>query len=163
MTTERPSKYHRSGYVGEGVEGADKNGFKYSWDSSHEDLTNTKTVQIGSTDVCVYCAGRAYPIQAGLRESRRRHILTSYENRDYSTTGYTCICDGAEAEREYTKELKEIERAAKQALEEKKEALKEKFGAQLTIDVSALTAIRHRHEASRRDKTSSFFFFRDEF
>lgn len=89
---ERPSKYHR--YTGDG----------YTWDSTHPELEPTSTFTIGySQNFCSYCCSKAYPIQAGLKGK------TYLDHRDYSVTGYCCICEGAEKEKELKIRLKELQ------------------------------------------------------
>ena len=90
---EKPSRYHKYYYTGKGDDG-----HEYLWDSTHPDLVPTSTFQIESQHYCSYCCNKAYPIQANIKEYA-----------DYTTTGYCCICDSAEKEKEFYQRIKELQ------------------------------------------------------
>ena len=96
------SKYYKRCFVGIGVKGADESGREYHWDTTHPDLEPTETFspsKYGRVNYCSYCGQPAKSIQANLREYKARR-----PSSDYDVTGYTCDCEGAEAEKEYRKE-----------------------------------------------------------
>ena len=93
---ERPSRYHRLGHNGKERE--------WYWDSVHEDLEPTSTFTVKYKHFCSYCCEEAYSIQAGLRNG----------GDYYKTTGYTCICESAEKEKELKKQLEELENEYKE-------------------------------------------------
>ena len=69
---------------------------KYPWDSAAEDLIPTRTSPCGDIVLYFYCGKKAFPIQAGLRNSKNEGV--PYIDRDFSVTDYTCICKGAREE-----------------------------------------------------------------
>ena len=106
---ERPSKYHRLGHSGKGR--------VWYWDSSHEDLEPTSTFAIKYKHFCSYCCNEAYSIQEGLRDG----------GNYYKITGYTCICESAEKEKELKRQLEELENELKRQLEELENEYKERI------------------------------------
>lgn len=104
MMEEKPSKYHQSCFNGN----KETNGYGWSWNSRHEDLTPTETVNIECQNYCVYCGHTAYPIQAGLRG------YGTPRDRDYDITGYCCICESAEKEKELKQKQKELRKKHKE-------------------------------------------------
>lgn len=145
--SKQPSKYHNLVFVGKGIEGADELGYKYMWDSSHRDLLPTTTVKIGyGAPYCVYCQKIALPIQAGLRNNKS----------NYDTTGYTCTCESAEAEKQYKQELQKMEEEQR----DQRFQLQESFKERLKIDPVALLKIKQAYElkeASRKNEQHSYF------
>ncbi len=73
-------KFYRGGY-GDG---------KKSFETSHEDLIETSTVELLSGRFCAYCLSPSKSIQAGLRQSCR-----DYGRENYDVTGHTCVCQKA--------------------------------------------------------------------
>jgi len=72
---------------------------KDSFDTSHEDLIQTKTIKYKYYEYCSYCSCLALPIQAGLRNL----------GENYNTTGKTCICKGAMDEVDLIKNLADLD------------------------------------------------------
>lgn len=151
--SNRPSKYHQWSYLGSGAEGANESGYGYRWDSAEESLKPSTVYKISNTHYCVYCLAKALPIQAGLRRDSNR----SHERR-YDTTGYMCICDAAESERDYHESVEEMKsRHYKETLE-----LKEFYKDKLLIDdIAILRKIQEvdlrNAERNGKDRQDSFF------
>lgn len=135
----RPSKYHKSGTNG-------KERVWY-WDSSHEDLEPTSTFTVNYKHFCSYCCKEAYSIQAGLRE------YGDY----YKTTGYTCICESAEKEKELRKKLEKLEEEYK----EKENLLKLSYSESLTHNKRKRLEIIHAAELKEMDRNEKNFVFRN--
>lgn len=131
---KRPSEYHQLVFVGKGEKDADHLGYKFVWDSSHPDLLPTTTVKIGGygNPYCVYCHKLSLPIQAGLRDG----------GNYYETSGYTCICEAAEAEKQYKEELAELE----QSYKNKRSELQEAYTEKLLINQVAILKMKQAYE-----------------
>ncbi|MFJ3388843.1 hypothetical protein [Lysinibacillus sp. NPDC086135] len=134
------TKFYSRCYIGKGIDGADEYGYTYSWNSSHPELVETKTVKISRYTYCAYCGENANPIQAGLVG----------DGRDYSVTGYTCSCNckGSQNEVEYFKELEEL----KQKFYKEEESLVNKYSELLQVDVEKLICIKHQYELARIER-----------
>jgi hypothetical protein len=115
-TQEAPSKYHTREYVG--VSEENPSGYKYFWNSIHPDLEPTETFLVGYERFCIYCCNKPYSIQANLREGRRSGNFINSQPWEYEITGYTCICEGAEAEKEFLKKLEELRNEHLQQIEQ---------------------------------------------
>lgn len=120
MVEGKRSKYYRYGTTG-------INKGEYFWQTDHPDLTPTKLFKVGYTNFCAYCNKEAKLIQAGLRNP---YWSISRPSSDYDVTGYTCDCDGAEAERELQAALEEL----KQKQAEQTQKLKDRFSKRMVID-----------------------------
>jgi hypothetical protein len=130
----KKSKYHSKNYVGtsSGDPTVNEFGYKYMWNSSHEDLEPSMTFEVGCYNYCVYCREKAYPIQAGLKKG----------GRDYTTTGHTCICDSAETEKQYKKEEVELLEKHRNEYEE----LKRNFAELLKINKVEILKMKQKAE-----------------
>jgi hypothetical protein len=107
----RAEDFFSRGFVG--TSQGDKNGYRYFWESSHENLVETEYISMDNKPVCIYCGERMLPIQGGLR-----HRIDSFDSHDrYRTTGYCCICDDAFKEVDYKKKLEEMKERHFQELE----------------------------------------------
>lgn len=115
----------------------------YVFNTSHEDLKTTEVLfNIFSENYCAYCGERAKPIQSRIRKFK-----------DYTVTGYTCICEGAFQELEIDEKIKNIRdqcnkdcRALEKELESKKntDELKQKIISKIDlnkIDINDLAKI----------------------
>lgn len=133
-------KYHERNYVGCKENG----GYAIHWNSSDPDLEPTETFSLGyGNKFCVYCCSKAYPIQAGLR----------YGGKDYKTTGYTCICEGAESEKLLRKELEELK--SKHQNEERE--LKNKHSKLLKHNKRKYLEMKHAYEMKELDREESWY------
>ena len=111
--TNAPSKYHSYGYIGEGQEGANENGYIYTWDSYHPELEPTETFSgdiVKHNPHCSYCGEPAFPV--------RKALNSTNFCPDSITIGYTCICEAAEAEKEYRKEFIALQEKHRNELQE---------------------------------------------
>lgn len=144
---DKPSKYHTKRFIGKWIKGADENGYSYSWNSAHEELENTSVFELNGRYYCSYCCNPAYPIQAGLRDR--------YRHEDYSTTGYTCICESAEKEKQFKKEKEELER--KQSIEMHK--LQEKYTDSLKHNKRKRLELIHSSEVKELERSEKYFDF----
>ena len=141
-----PSKYHERVYIGKGIDGADERGYRYSWNTSHPDLTVTKTESICSTEYCVYCCKPAHCIQAGLRKPKDYSFHSMMRSLNYDVTGYTCICKGAEAEREYNNAVEELKERLEIENNEKSNQLYQKFSKKMKTNPLKLLRLKHKEE-----------------
>jgi len=137
---ERPSKYHTSSFIGKGIKGANENGYSYHWDSAHPELEPTSTFNLGCSHYCSYCCKPAYPIQEGLR--RDLYVFVDFYDRDFTVTGHTCICEGAEKEKELRKKLEEMEKKHKQ----EKYELEKEYKDVLKHDKRGRLELKHKKE-----------------
>jgi hypothetical protein len=141
---EKKSKYHSKNYVGKNTEDPTVNefGYKYMWNSSHEDLEPSTTFNVGNGNYCVYCRAKAYPIQAGLKGN----------GRDYTTTGYTCICESAETEKQFKKEQEELMKKHSNEYQE----LKQKFAESLKINKVEILKMKQKAELQAEQQRSKY-------
>lgn len=139
---ERPSKYHR--WVFSGCK--ENNGYKWTWDSSHDDLEQTETFSIGGEHFCAYCCNKAYPIQAGLRNNMEV----------YKVTGYCCICEAAEKEIEYRREHEKMIKRHQQ----EEQTLRMNYKKELKTNKKKRLEMLHRYEMKQLEKSEQFFEFR---
>lgn len=100
---ERAHKFYDRVYVGPNLHGADKHGYKMSWDSDHDDL---KEVNVLSECYCGWCGNRPMPIQSLLWKG------------NYSVTGYTCVCKDAMDAVELQAQIEELEQLHTEQMEE---------------------------------------------
>jgi hypothetical protein len=107
---ERAKKFFRYSYIGKNTAGANSEGCRYNWNSTHEDLTPTRIYSVGGSLYCAYCNQKAYPIQAGL--TNNYHPTTS----NYQPTGYTCVCKKAMDEVELSKRIEAANQDYRQLL-----------------------------------------------
>ena len=150
---ESPSKYHRYSFVGKGIKGANENGYSYHWDSTHLELEPTSTFALGCSNYCSYCCQSAYPIQKGLRSDLNPFV--GFYNRDFSTTGYTCICEGAEKEKELRKKLIEMEKKHKR----EKYELEKEYKDILKHDKRGRLELKHKKELKELEWNENGFRF----
>lgn len=139
---ECPSKYHRRVYSGRNKETT--GGYEWSWESDHPDLEPTETVIIGNQHYCVYCCQKAYPIQAGLRRNS-----WSERGDNYDTTGYCCICESAEKEKEYKKKLIELNERYENQKRKEKHILYNEYKNDLKQDKKTLLKIEYEYNLKR--------------
>ncbi|ATF13595.1 hypothetical protein A616_16895 [Brevibacillus brevis X23] len=137
---DKPSKYHRWVYTGGEIER------KWIWDSSHEELEPTSTFKIEGGQYCSYCYNQAYPIQSGLRNRME----------DYTVTGYCCICDAAEKEKEYRNEKAVMSKRHRQEEQE----LILKYANELKPNKKKRLEMLHRYEIKQLERNERLFEFR---
>lgn len=134
---EKPSKYHKQSPKGE-----------WHWDPAHEELTSTSTFTTKLGRYCSYCLHPVYPIKAGLRRGGKNHFVT----------GTTCICHGAESERDYHHEYRIL--ILQHQMEEK--ALKDRYRPALQMNDIKKRQLELDHEIKSLERhgthqTSTYF------
>ncbi len=145
---DRPSKYHDRVFVGTS---RTPSGYDWSWNSSHPELEPTETFALGCQHYCSYCCQKAYPIQAGLRDTR-----FDYYDRDFTVTGYTCICEGAEKEKELRRELEEL----KSKHQKEEWELKSKYSDVLRHDKKTRLKMQYDYDLKELERHESSFQFK---
>jgi hypothetical protein len=151
---EQPSKYHKLSYVGKGLDGANENGYRYSWESDHPELEPTSTFALSYTQhYCSYCCSEAYPIQAGLRSDLYGHV--DFNKRNFDVTGYTCICEGAEKEKELRYKLNEL----KKKHEQEEYELKKEYKPFLKVDKKRRLELQYKNDLKNLEWNEDSFSF----
>src|SRR5690606_30446101 len=101
---EKPSRWHKWGQIPVWKDGhciTHESGWVLI--TTHHDTPSTKTAKIGCNHYCAYCANRAKTLQGNYDRG-----MTFGSDFTYATTGYTCDCSGARAEREFLLEEYEL-------------------------------------------------------
>lgn len=92
----RAEKYFHLNFVGS-KHGEDGSCYRYSWEST-SGAKETKMIVFGYSDrVCAYCGNPGLPLQP---------LIERY--RDYTVTGYTCVCKDAMDEIEIKEQLEQL-------------------------------------------------------
>ena len=93
------------------------NGSRYEWNSTNKDLIPTHSIKIGYNRYCPYCGEKMFPIQG--------HLAQGIKN--YNTTGYCCICQGARDELEYKNKQEELAQKHRQEVQDLEKSYREKL------------------------------------
>ncbi|WP_211750291.1 hypothetical protein [Paenibacillus sp. Marseille-Q4541] len=140
-------RYHERNYVG----CKENDGYTIHWNSADPDLEPTETFSLGyGNKFCVYCCSQSYPIQAGLRSGAYRDYNSE---RDYTITGYTCTCEGAESEKLLRQELEELK--VKQQSEELE--LKNKYSKLLKHNKRKHLEMKHAYEMKELEREEKWY------
>lgn len=96
---------------------------KYMYDSTNNNLIKTHSIKINNEYYCPYCSDKMYPIQD-------KYSLKTY--------GYCCVCEGARAEIEFEKRLKDLKKKHEDEINE----LQSEYIDKLTFCTNKLIEIK---------------------